>query len=134
MKDVSGEDVLKFTVDYNSSIQVIILTAQSELRKAIDCIKLGAYDFVTKPYNFEELLVTVNRATEHKELLVKTTILADQVHKKSSGNIVGDSTSLQRVINLALKSALSDSNILMEGETGTGKELFAEYIHRHSTR
>jgi DNA-binding NtrC family response regulator len=134
MKEVSGEDVLKFTVDYNSSIQVIILTAQSELRKAIDCIKLGAYDFVTKPYNFDELLVTVNRATEHKELLVKTTILADQVHKKSSGNIVGDSTSLQRVINLALKSALSDSNILIEGETGTGKELFAEYIHRHSTR
>jgi two-component system, NtrC family, response regulator AtoC len=134
MKEVPGEDVLKFTVDYNSSIQVIILTAQSEMRKAIECIKLGAYDFVTKPYNFEELLVTVNRATEHKELLVKATILADQVHKKSSGNIVGESNALHRVINLALKSAMSDSNILIEGETGTGKELFAEYIHKHSTR
>jgi DNA-binding NtrC family response regulator len=56
MKDVSGEEVLKFTSEYNSSIQVIILTAQSEIRKAIECIRMGAYDFITKPYNFDELV------------------------------------------------------------------------------
>jgi DNA-binding NtrC family response regulator len=134
MQEVQGEEVLKFAADYNSSIQIIILTAQSEIRKAIECIKLGAYDFITKPYNFDELIVTINRALEHKTLLVKTTILSNQVNKKLSDKIVGNSQELQRAINLANKSAMSDSNILVEGETGTGKELFAEYIHKHSAR
>ncbi len=134
MGDVSGEDVLKFVADYTSSLQVIVLTAQSDVKKAIECIKMGAYDFINKPYNFDELLVTINRALEHKELLVKTTILASQVNKKLSNSIIGESPELQKIINLANKSALSDSNILIEGETGTGKELFADYIHRHSAR
>jgi len=134
MGEVSGEDVLKFVNDYTSSLQVIVLTAQSDVKKAIECIKTGAYDFINKPYNFDELLVTINRALEHKELLVKTTILASQVNKKLSNSIIGESPELQKIINLANKSALSDSNILIEGETGTGKELFADYIHRHSAR
>lgn len=134
MGEVSGEEVLKFVNDYSSSIQVIVLTAQSDVKKAIECIKIGAYDFINKPYNFDELLITINRALEHKELIVKTTILASQVNKKLSNTIVGDSPELQKVINLANKSAISDSNILIEGETGTGKELFAEYIHKHSSR
>ncbi len=134
MKEVSGEEVLKFVSEYNASIQVIILSAQSEIRKAIECIQLGAYDFITKPYNFDELLVTINRSVEHKDLIVKNAILSSQVNKKLSNTIIGDSSELQRVINLANKSAMSDSNILIEGETGTGKELFAEYIHKHSAR
>jgi DNA-binding NtrC family response regulator len=134
MKEVSGEEVLKFVSEYNASIQVIILSAQSEIRKAIECIQLGAYDFITKPYNFDELLVTINRSVEHKDLIVKNAILSSQVNKKLSNKIIGDSSELQRIINLANKSAMSDSNILIEGETGTGKELFAEYIHKHSAR
>jgi DNA-binding NtrC family response regulator len=134
MGEVSGEDVLKFVNDYTSSLQVVVLTALSDVKKAIECIKMGAYDFINKPYNFDELLVTINRALEHKELLVKTTILASQVNKKLSNSIIGESPELQKIINLANKSALSDSNILIEGETGTGKELFADYIHRHSAR
>lgn len=134
MQNVQGEDVLKFVKDYNSSIQVVILTAQSEIRSAIQCIKMGAYDFITKPYNFDELLLTINRSLEHKELLVKTSLLADQVDKKISTRIIGNSLELQRVISLANKAAVSDSNILIEGETGTGKELMAEYVHKHSSR
>ncbi len=134
MKIVNGEEVLKFVSEYNSSIQVIILTAQSEVRKAVDCIRNGAYDFINKPYNFDELLITINRALEHKDLLVKTTILSNQVNKKLSSRIIGNSPGLQKAINLANKSASSESNILIEGETGTGKELFAEYIHKYSTR
>ncbi len=134
MREVQGEEVLKFVTDYNSSIQVVILTAQSDVRNAIECIKLGAYDFIAKPYNFDELLLTVKHALEHKELLVKTAILSEQVDKKLQTRIIGDSKELQKVINLANKSAMSDSNILIEGETGTGKELLAEYIHKHSSR
>ncbi len=134
MREIPGEEVLKFVADYNSSLQVVILSAQTEIRNAIDCIKMGAYDFITKPYNFDELLLTINRALEHKDLLVKTTLLTEQVNKKLSSKIVGNSKELQRVINLANKSAVSESNILIEGETGTGKELLAEYIHKHSSR
>ena len=134
MVEVSGEEVLKFSKDYNPSLIVIILTAQSEIRKAIECIKMGAYDYITKPYQFDELLITINNASEHKNLLNKNTALIDRVNKKLPHNIVGDSPQLQKIINLANKAALSDSNILVEGETGTGKELFAEYIHKHSTR
>jgi DNA-binding NtrC family response regulator len=134
MQEISGEEVLKFASDYSPSLIVVILTAQNEIRKAIDCIKMGAYDYITKPYEFDELLVTINNAADHKSLLIKNTVLTDIVNKKLPHNIVGDSPQLQRIINLANKAAMSDSNILVEGETGTGKELFAEYIHKHSTR
>ncbi len=134
MRDVPGEEVLKFVAEYNSSLQVVMLTAQTDVRNAIECIKLGAYDFITKPYNFDELLLTINRALEHKDLIVKTALLNEQVNRKLSTRIIGNSSELQRVINLANKSAVSDSNILIEGETGTGKELFAEYIHKKSSR
>lgn len=134
MKEVQGEEALKFVKEYNSTIQVIILSGQGEMRKAIECIKTGAYDFITKPYEFDELLLTVNRAVEHKELIVKTELLTKEISKKSSDTIIGNSPPLQRVLNLATKAAISDSNILIEGETGTGKELFAEYMHKKSSR
>ena len=134
MKEVSGEEVLKFVKDYSASLQVIVLSAQGEMRKAIECIKAGAYDFIPKPYDFEQLLITLSRALEHKELLVKTEILTKEISKKGSENMVGNSAQLKRVLNLANKAAVSDSNILIEGETGTGKELLAEYMHKHSAR
>ncbi|NWF90567.1 MAG: sigma-54-dependent Fis family transcriptional regulator [Ignavibacteriaceae bacterium] len=134
MAEVPGEEVLKFAKEYNSSLQVIMLTAINDLKKAIECIKMGAYDYITKPYDLEELVVTITKAVEHKSLVLENSILKEKVNKKLPHNIVGDSPQLQKIINLANKAALSDSNILIEGETGTGKELFAEYIHKHSTR
>jgi len=134
MKEVSGEDVLKFVSGYSSSLQVIILTAQSDIKKAINCIKMGAYDFISKPYDFDDLILTINRAIEHKNLLVKTTILEEQINKNIQSKIIGSSKEIQKIITLANKSAQSESNVLIEGETGTGKELLAEYVHRNSQR
>lgn len=130
----AGIEVLKLSREYNPSLQVIMLTANNDLKKAIECIKLGAYDYVPKPYNLDELLVTINKALEHKSLVIEHGILKKKIDVKLPHKIVGDSPQLQKIINLANKAALSDSNILIEGETGTGKELFAEYIHKHSTR
>jgi len=134
MREVQGEEVLKFINDSGYNIQVIILSAQSDMKKAIQCIKNGAYDYINKPYEFEELVITVNRAIEHRNLLVTTVLLSKEISKKHSEKIIGDSKSLHRVLNLANKAAQSDSNVLVEGETGTGKELFAEYIHKQSAR
>ncbi|GMU94492.1 MULTISPECIES: sigma-54 dependent transcriptional regulator [Ignavibacterium] len=134
MREVQGEEVLKFIKDEYPSIEVIILSSQTEMKKAIQCIKAGAYDYIPKPHDPEELILTINRALEHKNLLVKTEILEKEILKKHPVNIIGTSKALHRVLTLANKAAMSDSNILIEGETGTGKELFAEYIHKQSAR
>lgn len=134
LKEVHGEAVLKFISDNDVPTQVIVITGQAELRKAIECIKLGAYDYITKPYKYEQVRVSVERALEHKDLVVSKTVLTYQLDKVIPQNIIGESRELKRVINLANKAALSDSNILIEGDTGTGKELFAEYVHKQSNR
>ena len=134
MRFVQGEEVLKFVKENYPSTQVIILTAKSEVRTAIECIRMGAYDFITKPYELGQLIVTIERAFEHKKLLLRTTILESKVQQASSNKIIGESKKIKTVLNLALKAAKSESNILLEGETGTGKELFAEFVHKNSNR
>ncbi|MCK9209680.1 MAG: sigma-54 dependent transcriptional regulator [Ignavibacteriaceae bacterium] len=134
MPIMQGEDVLKFVKEYYPSIQVIILTADTEIRKAIDCIKLGAYDFITKPYNFDELLLTLKRALEHRDLLFQNEALTKQAKAHRASRIIGNSPVLNQLIQLSEKAAKSESNILIEGETGTGKELLADFIHQHSAR
>lgn len=134
MPIMQGEDVLKFVKEYYPSVQVVILTADSEIRKAIDCIKLGAYDFITKPYNFDELLLTIKRALEHRDLLFQNEALAKQAKQHRGSRIIGNSHVMNQLILFAEKAAKSESNILIEGDTGTGKELLAEFIHQHSAR
>lgn len=134
MKEVHGEKVLGFVKENQPSIQVIVLTAKSDVRTAIDCIKNGAYDFITKPYEFGQLCVTIERALEHKELIIKNKILTSKVSQSVPNSIIGESEIIKNILNLAERAAKSESNILLEGETGTGKELFAEFIHRNSNR
>lgn len=134
MREVHGEEVLEFVKDNYPSVQVIVLTAKTDIRTAIDCIKRGAYDFITKPYDFHQLMVVINRALEHKNLVEQNAILVSKYRQTKPNNIIGESKPVKDVINLAGRAAKSDSNILLEGETGTGKELFAEFIHESSNR
>ena len=78
MQFVSGEKVLKYVSENKPRLQVIVLTAQSDMRTAIECIKLGAYDFINKPYDFQQLLLTIERALKHKDLIEKNTILTQK--------------------------------------------------------
>ena len=134
MKEVSGEDVLKFVSGHSPSLQVIILTAESDIDNALKLTKMGAFYYISKPYNFDTLILTINRAIENKNLLVKTTILDKQINKNIQSDMIGTSKEILKVIMLANKSAKSESNVLIEGETGTGKELLAEYVHKNSPR
>lgn len=133
MREVHGEKVLNYVKENHPSTQIIVLTAKSDIRTAIDCIKRGAYDFITKPYEFGQLCVTIERAIEHKNLILRNKILSSKIEADRT-NIIGESESIKNVIRLAERAAKSDSNILLEGETGTGKELFAEFIHKNSSR
>ncbi|RJP57813.1 MAG: sigma-54-dependent Fis family transcriptional regulator [Ignavibacteriales bacterium] len=134
MKEVNGEEVLKFANEFHPTVQVIVLTAKSEMRSAIDCIRMGAYDYITKPYDFDALIVVIDRALKHKELLVQNKILSSKLSSALPHKIVGESNTLKLTLEHAQKASLADSNILLEGETGTGKELFAEFIHKNSNR
>ncbi|MGD8779685.1 MAG: sigma-54 dependent transcriptional regulator [Ignavibacteria bacterium] len=134
MHEIAGEEVLDFIRENFPSLQVIVLTAKSEVRTAIECIRKGAYDFITKPYEFGQLLVNINRALEHKNLVLRNEILSSKINQYTNTKIIGESNSIKEVIELALKAAKSESSILLEGETGTGKELFAEFIHDNSDR
>ena len=134
MREVHGEKVLGYVKDNHPSLQVIVLTAKSDIRTAIDCIKQGAYDFITKPYEFGQLCITIERALEHKDLLIKNKILSSKISQSPPNTIIGDSEPIKNLCKLAERAAKSESNILLEGETGTGKELFAEFIHKNSNR
>ncbi|NMB80832.1 MAG: sigma-54-dependent Fis family transcriptional regulator, partial [Ignavibacteria bacterium] len=134
MKEVHGEKVLAFVKENQPSTQVIVLTAKTDVRTAIDCIKHGAYDFITKPYEFGQLCLTIDRALEHRDLIIKNKILTSKINQVIPSSIIGESESIKNIIKLAERAANSESNILLEGETGTGKELFAEYIHKNSAR
>lgn len=134
MKEVSGEEVLQYAQENHPNLQIIVLTAKYDVRTAINCIKLGAFDFITKPYEFDVLMVSIDRALKHKELVDRNTILSSRTGANKPHKIIGESKKMREVISLAEKAARSDSNILLQGETGTGKELFAEFIHESSGR
>lgn len=129
-----GFETLLGIKDNIPSLPVIILTGQTDAQQAVECMKSGAFDYVVKPYNFEELQVVIDRAIAHKDLVLKNEILEKQITQKTSSKIIGNSTAIRSIIALAEKAAISDSNVLVEGETGSGKELIAEIIHKKSAR
>lgn len=120
MTGMSGLDLLKQLTDYDKSIIVLLLTAHGTVDSAVDALRLGAFDYLQKPYDREKLLETISRA------LKKLTNL--------DAEIVSGSPEMDRVKKLILKVAKSNSTVLIRGESGTGKELIARSIHNNSLR
>lgn len=135
MPRVDGMEVLKFLQSFSPTTQVIILTNFADVKTAIQTIKLGAYDFIAKPYDFDELLNTIGRALERKKLFIDNTLMKNELSRKAGpSEIIGQSKILRDVIENALKVAQSDSIVLIQGASGTGKELIAHVIHKNSPR
>lgn len=130
MPRVSGLEVLRFIKEHSPTTQVIMLTAQADVKNAVEATRLGAYDFLSKPYEFDVLMATVRRAVEHRHLLIDKEVNAGARPLE----IVGSSKVFQDTIGYARKLAASDAIVLIQGESGTGKELFAQLIHRESPR
>jgi DNA-binding NtrC family response regulator len=132
---MSGIDVLKHIKTQFPATAVIVLTAFGSVETAVEAMKAGAFDYLTKPVDGEELLLTVNRALETARLREEVGNLRMSVSRKFGfENILGHSPKLLYVLDVAARAAHSDATVLIHGETGTGKELLAKAIHFNSPR
>jgi DNA-binding NtrC family response regulator len=133
MPRVNGIEVLKFAKENQPDAQVLILTGYGDIKTAVDTIKMGAFDFIPKPYNFDELMVSVKNALEMRRLIVDNKVMKMQLGD-GKFELVGQSPALQGVVEVALKVAPSDASVMITGPSGSGKELIAHLIHENSER
>ncbi len=136
LPDISGVDLLEQIMSIEKDTVVFIMTAYSDVQTAVKTTKLGAYDFIEKPFNMDRLNILISKASEavllRKDVSTYRTILSEQY---SFSSIIGESPEMKKVIELAKKVASSDATtILLQGESGTGKDLVAKVIHYQSSR
>ena len=135
MPELSGVDVLKLLKEKHSDIPVIIMTGYPSLDNSVECLRLGASDYVLKPLMLQDLLNTVKRVLGEKRLHEENQLLRRRLEKKSSkSDIIGRSEAVQIVKTAIANLAETDVDVLIWGETGTGKELVAQNIHENSHR
>jgi DNA-binding NtrC family response regulator len=135
MSGGSGLDVLRAVQESDPTTSVIFLTAVGTVELAVESMRQGAFDFLTKPYVLDVMLATIRRACERTALLRENAVLRTTVKKLEGANeIIGESKGIRYVRELISRVAGTNSTVLIMGETGTGKELVARAIHRNSTR
>ncbi|OGU18520.1 MAG: hypothetical protein A2059_01025 [Ignavibacteria bacterium GWA2_55_25] len=135
MPRVSGIDVLKFITEHSPTTQVIMLTNIVDYKTAIETMKLGAYDFVSKPYDTDQLLATMSRALDRRQLVIDKEVMRNELNRiTGSSGIIGESPVFKNVIENVRKVAASEAFVLVQGPSGTGKELIAHLLHNESPR
>ena len=135
MPGMNGIEILKAAKKIDPQALIIIITAYASVESAIEAMKIGAFDYIQKPFKHEELLLTIARALEHKNLQEENVRLRDELKRKFSfANILGKSKVMENVFDLIRAAAPTRSTILVQGESGTGKELAARAIHQNSNR
>ena len=135
MPKVTGMDVLKRTRDKMPDTKVIIMTAYGTVENAVEAMKLGAFDYIAKPFGVDEVLILIKRAIEFKSLQVENRRLYSELEDHYGyRNMIGDSPAMQKVFDLIRTVSLSRSTVLVTGKSGTGKELVARAIHYMSSR
>jgi DNA-binding NtrC family response regulator len=132
---VDGVEVLKFIREHSYDTQVIMLTGVHDIKITVECMQLGAYNYITKPYTTNELLAVMERALERKHLSLENKVLKSELARHNlAGEIIGESKVMLELMNIAAKVAPTDSPILIQGASGTGKELVANFLHKNSLR
>jgi two-component system response regulator AtoC len=129
-----GLDILKKILALNLEQEVVMLTANSDLGKAVECIRTGAVDFLVKPVEVEQVRARVKELAEKKELTIKNFLLQSKLEQKNPGKFIGNAKSIVEMKRNIEKIAKSPSSVLLLGESGTGKELVANMIHDQSDR
>jgi len=132
---INGLTLLRSIMERDPDTIVVVITAYGSIETAIQAMKLGAYDYVTKPFEIDQLLLIVNRALERGNLIKENRYLHEELARNYKfDGIVGKSPKMQEVLKIASTVAPTDATVLIYGETGTGKELLARSIHYQSPR
>ena len=135
LPDIDGLALLRHLKDAKPSTEVIVVTGYGSVQTAVAATKAGAFYFVEKPFDFEELLPLVEKALERRELITETESMRRQLSTRAEYfNIIGSSKQMQTVYETIESVAKSDANVLIVGESGTGKELIANAVHYNSLR
>jgi len=135
MQPIDGLELLKRGKALNPSMAVIMITAFGSVESAVEAMKVGAFDYVTKPFKVDELLITVQRALEYRRAMSENQMLKAQLQARYGfENMVAESPSMRKICNMIERVAPTDQTVLIGGESGTGKEVVAKAIHAHSVR
>ena len=134
MPDGSGLDIVTAAKEVAPDSEVIVMTAHSTLEIAVDAMKRGAYDFVTKPFATAELRALVGKAFEKRALVGENARLRAQVDRQQPKELLGHSAAMQKILDIVRRIAAGRSTVLITGESGTGKERIAKVIHDFSDR
>jgi DNA-binding NtrC family response regulator len=135
MPNMGGMEVLEKIKEIDFSLPVIMLTAHGDIPTSVQAIKMGAYDFLTKPFDNDQIMYTINRAFDHFLLQREVKSLREQLKDRSSlFSLMGTSHQIQKISYQVDQVAQTNFTVILQGETGTGKELVAHFIHRKSTR
>ncbi|WP_243371969.1 sigma-54 dependent transcriptional regulator [Geotalea sp. SG265] len=135
LPDISGLDILKKIKDTSPHTEVILITGHASAETAVKAMKEGAYDYITKPLNIDELRIIIDKAVEKNRLVNENVYLKEQLRDRYEfANIIGSSEPMQQVFSRMKKIIKTDSTVLILGESGTGKELVAKAVHFNGAR
>lgn len=135
MPGMDGLEFLKGIIKEGPHATVVIMTAHGTINSAVEAMKLGAFDYLTKPFEMDEMLIVIKKAVERTNLHKENTLLREQLEERFSiDGIIGKSGVMQDVFKILKKVCESNSTVLIYGESGTGKELIAKAIHYNSRR
>ena len=135
MPDMNGVEVLEAAKEINPRLSLVMITAHGTIKTAVDAMKLGAFDYITKPFDMDEIKLVVKNALERSRLLEENVELRQELKSRYKfDNIVGSSGKMQEVYRIIERVAASNATVLIRGESGTGKELIARAIHYNSPR
>ncbi len=135
MPRMNGIKLMESVRSGNPDIFFIIVTAYGSMETAIQALRQGAFDYIIKPFKFDDLIVKLNKLIEHKALVLENIRLRQEINRKYDfDNIVGHSLPMQKIFTMIRRISESDSSVFINGKNGTGKELLARTIHYHSPR
>ena len=135
LPNLSGLEVLRAQREVDATIPVLIMTAFGTIEEAVEAIKDGAFDFLTKPVDISHLSLLIERALQHRILQLENTLLKEEAQERYGiPRIIGESTAILRVSSDIQRVAPTDATVLLTGESGTGKEVFSRAIHQLSPR